>query len=54
MVVPFRVLSRKILVEEVSVSQLIWYLLGVKKKKKKQLFGPRAQNRILVPFSGTF
>ena len=37
LVVPFRVLSRKFL-EEVNVSQLIWY-------------GPRPQNRILVPFS---
>ena len=55
MVVPFRVLSRKIW-EEVNVSQPIfsfclkcWYVLGVKK-----LFGPRPENRILVPCRAFF
>ena len=58
MVVPFRVLSRKIW-EEVNVSQRILIVskcivLELVPLRGKKLFGPRPQNRILVPFRGSF
>ena len=60
MVVPFRVLSRKIS-EEVNVSQLILtvfinkcIILELIPFMGKNLFSPRPQNRIMIPFRGSF